>query len=199
MKKQINEIKRMQQLAGLLKEESIPGGPDEVSLKVFLDVLGLNSNDPIFKHAYQNHDIEELLQMIEDTAGLDQYTKSDLINAMEQAQFSQDMIDQIIDENPLVKGLERGMVNENQEIDLFDIIDSNKNELAKKFYLDIESSMVSGNAEDEPVQILDDNGDQVDFVKKIDWESNKGFYNNNQGIGEIKLNGVDIIYIINPL
>ena len=92
-----------------------------------------------------------------------------------------------------------GLLNENQEIDLFDIIDSNKNELAKKFNLDIESSMVSGKGEGEPVQILDDNGDQIDFVKKIDWESNKGFYNNNQGIGEIKLNGVDIIYIINPL
>jgi hypothetical protein len=91
-----------------------------------------------------------------------------------------------------------GLLKENQEIDLFDIIDSNKNELAKKFNLDIESSMVSGNDEGEPVQILDNNGNQVDFVKKIDWESNKEFYNNNKGIGEITLNGVDIIYIINP-
>jgi len=91
-----------------------------------------------------------------------------------------------------------GLLKENQEIDLFDIIDSNKNELAKKFNLDIESSMVSGNDEGEPVQILDNNGNQVDFVKKIDWESNKEFYNNNKGIGELTLNGVDIIYIINP-
>ena len=91
-----------------------------------------------------------------------------------------------------------GIITENEEIDLFDIIGSNKNELAKKFNLNIESSMVSGGDEGEPVQILDDNGDQVDFVKKIDWESNKEFYNNNKGIGEITLNGVDIIYIINP-
>jgi len=97
-----------------------------------------------------------------------------------------------------------GILKENQEIDLFDIIDSNKNELAKKFNLDIESSMVSGNDEGEPVLISDNNGNQVDFVKKIDWESNKEFYINdqgtvgNQGIGEITLNGVDIIYIINP-
>jgi hypothetical protein len=90
-----------------------------------------------------------------------------------------------------------GILKENQEIDLFDIIDSNKNELAKKFNLDIESSMVSGGDEGEPV-ILDNNGNQVDFVKKIDWESNKEFYNNNKGIGKITLNGVDIIYIINP-
>jgi hypothetical protein len=99
-----------------------------------------------------------------------------------------------------IKRMQRlaGLLKENQEIDLFDIIDSNKNELAKKFNLDIESSMVSGNDEGEPVHIFADNGNQVDFVKKIDWESNKEFYNNNKGIGEITLNGVDIIYIINP-
>jgi hypothetical protein len=87
---------------------------------------------------------------------------------------------------------------ENQEIDLFGIINSNKNKLAKKFNLDIKSSMVSGGDEDEPVQILDDNGDQVDFIKKDNWESNKEFYNNNQEIGEIILDGVDVVYIINP-
>lgn len=112
MKKQINEIKRMQFLAGIIKEDEgtniIPGGPDKVSLQVFLDTLGLNSNDPIFQGAMNNRDIEELLQMIEDTAGLDQFTKSDLIDAMEEAQFSEDLIYSIIDENPLVKGLERG-------------------------------------------------------------------------------------------
>jgi len=111
----INEVRQLQKIAGILKENEdnvIPGGPDWVSLSVFLEALGLNPKDPIFQGAMKNRDIEELLQMIEDTAGLDQYTKSDLIDAMEEAQFSQDMIDFIIDENPLVKGLERGLMED---------------------------------------------------------------------------------------
>jgi len=115
----INEVRQLQKIAGILKENEdnvIPGGPDWVSLSVFLEALGLNPKDPIFQGAMKNRDIEELLQMIEDTAGLDQYTKSDLIDAMEEAQFSQDMIDFIIDENPLVKGLERGL-KENQNLE----------------------------------------------------------------------------------
>ena len=46
--------------------------------------------------------------------------------------------------------------------------------------------------------MTDDNDEQVDFIKVEDWENNKGFYNRNNGVGEITLDGIDIIYVVNP-
>jgi len=83
-----------------------------------------------------------------------------------------------------------------EENQLADIIEDNKASLAKQFNL--VDPMVSWNAEGEPVMMTDDNDEQVDFIKVEDWESNKGFYNRNQGIGKITLDGIDIIYVINP-
>jgi hypothetical protein len=81
--------------------------------------------------------------------------------------------------------------------DLFNIINSNKSELARKFNLNIGPLMVSGGDEDESVQISDDNGYQVDFIKTDNWESNKGLYSNNQEIGKITLGGINLVYVVN--
>ena len=85
-----------------------------------------------------------------------------------------------------------------KKADLFNVINKYKNKLAKQFNLDVNSLTVSGGDEGEPVIITDDNEmNQVDFVKKEDWELNKGFYTNNQETGDIVLDGIDIIYIKN--
>jgi len=86
--------------------------------------------------------------------------------------------------------------NEDSENQLADIIEDNKAALAKQFNL--VDPMVSWNAEGEPVIMTDDNDEQVDFIKVEDWENNKGFYNRNDGVGKITLDGIDIIYVINP-
>ena len=85
---------------------------------------------------------------------------------------------------------------DDEENQLADIIEDNKVLLAKKFNL--VNPTVSWNAEGEPVMMTDDNDEQVDFIKVEDWENNKGFYNRNNGIGKITLNGIDIIYVVNP-
>lgn len=85
---------------------------------------------------------------------------------------------------------------DDEENQLADIINNNKAALAKQFNL--VNPMVSWNAEGEPVMMTDDNDEQVDFIKVEDWEDNKGFYNRNNGIGKITLNGIDIIYVVNP-
>jgi hypothetical protein len=86
--------------------------------------------------------------------------------------------------------------NEGSGNQLADIIEDNKAALAKQFNL--VDPMVSWNAEGEPVMMTDDNDEQVDFIKVEDWENNKGFYNRNDGVGEITLDGIDIIYVVNP-
>ena len=79
---------------------------------------------------------------------------------------------------------------------LKDIIIRNKKKLSIQFYLGpgVEASWGD---EGEPIVLMDDDGKQVDFIKKEDWEANKEFYNNNQGTGEIAIDGVNIIYVIN--
>ena len=79
---------------------------------------------------------------------------------------------------------------------LKDIIEDNKATLAKQF--DLENPSISYGDEGEPVMVNDDMGNQVDFIKKEDWEDNKGFYKNNEDMGEISLDGIDIIYVKNP-
>jgi hypothetical protein len=92
-----------------------------------------------------------------------------------------------------------GLIAEDKKLtenQLADIIEGNKVALAKQFNL--VNPIVSYNDEGEPVMVTDDNEEQIDFIKKEDWEENKGFYNRNQGVGEMTLNGVDVIYVINP-
>jgi len=43
MKQQINEIKRMQQLAGILNENNTSSNPTMEGLDLFLEILGYNS------------------------------------------------------------------------------------------------------------------------------------------------------------
>ena len=83
-----------------------------------------------------------------------------------------------------------------EENQLADIIEDNKAALAKQFNL--VNPMVSWNAEGEPVMMTDDNDEQVDFIKVEDWENNQGFYSRSNTMGEITLDGIDIIYVVNP-
>jgi hypothetical protein len=161
MKKQINEIKRMQKLAGVIKESQ---------------QLNEDIHDDID---------QDLMNGDLDQEGQIEYLR-DIIN------YCQSKI------NEIESNLNESQLNENegQEINLYDIINSNKNELAEKFNLDMESLVIGANDEDEPVVMIDDNN-EIDFIKKTDWESNKGFYKRHQGIGEITLNGIDIIYVVN--
>ena len=78
---------------------------------------------------------------------------------------------------------------------LFDLIVSNHEKLVNHFNLSTNSS-VSGNDDDEPV-ILSDNENEISFVREQDWEENKQFFNNNQEIGIININGIKVIYVIN--
>ena len=76
------------------------------------------------------------------------------------------------------------------------IIIKNKKILSQQFNLGRVD--VSWGDEGEPVVLMDDDGNQVDFMKKEDWGINRQSYTNNQEIGEITLDGVDIVYVINP-
>ncbi len=90
------------------------------------------------------------------------------------------------------------LLNENEgEKELYDIVVDNKNELANKFNLDREDLTVGGNEEGEPV-FIEDNDNSIQLVKEKDWEDNKEFYTKHQGIGKITLDGIDIIYVVNP-
>ena len=95
-----------------------------------------------------------------------------------------------------------GLVNENQdqEMNLFDIIELNAEELATKFNLDKDSVMVSGVEDDEDGSIVmtDDDGNQVDFIDKRDWENKKQFYTNKQKKGSITIGDFKIVYIQTP-
>ena len=102
-------------------------------------------------------------------------------------------------ENKITRNSRLLSENEDEnEKELFDIIGDNQKELAAKFNLDSEDLTVGGNEEGEPV-FLEDNNNSISFVKEKDWETNKGFFNRNQGIGKTMLDGIDIIYIINPI
>lgn len=111
-KQMLNEVRRMQQLAGILKEDmDLPQArvPDAIAMTIFLDSLGVNSKDPIFKGDIGTGNVEGVLDLIDDMVDLESsYSQSDIIAAMEEAQFSQDLIDRIVDQHPVVSRLERG-------------------------------------------------------------------------------------------
>ncbi len=114
MKKQIisEEFKRMQKLAGILTENQ---KPDYVSMMVFLEGLGVDPKDPLFALAIKTGDIYEAISLLVDTAGNGDeenpfdgvYTQSDFRNAAEEAQFSQEMIADILDMDE-IQNLEKG-------------------------------------------------------------------------------------------
>ena len=96
--------------------------------------------------------------------------------------------------NPMISLIEHD--NDDEENQLADVIENNKAALAKQFNLI--NPTVSWNAEGEPVMMTDDNDEQVDFIKAEDWENNQGFYSRSNTMGEITLDGIDIIYVVNP-
>ena len=121
MKRQINEIKRMQQLAGILKENDSEYGkfmdknysgfkPEgEQSFVEFVNLVakGIFSagvDDPTMA---QVNDWDTLFEYWEDFGDLSMHTKSDIIELAQEAGVSQDDINYILD-LPQVSNLERG-------------------------------------------------------------------------------------------
>ena len=186
------EFLKMQKLAGLITENQykgtlteIEGDPDDyygynepIDPNDYADG---NPSDAVIYDALLDIDHEQLVSDMLSTA--ESNPSITLVKYLDKYDSS----------NDLNEGADGYDDEENQ---LADIIEDNKVALAKQFNLT--NPMVSWNAEGEPVMITDDNDEQVDFIKKEDWEENKGFYNRNQGMGEITLNDVDIIYVINP-
>jgi hypothetical protein len=131
----MKEIIRMNQLAGIITEgqarkmlEILGEGtvrtkklvkenmtPDQVSMRVFLETLGINPADPMFRTTIKTGNIGEVITLIIDTMGdgdefnpLDGvFTQGDFAQAAEAAQFSEDMIDDILG-HPAISRLERG-------------------------------------------------------------------------------------------
>jgi len=96
----------------LLKEDQ---APDPVSMMVFLEGLNINPEDPLFALAIKTGDIEEVINLLIDTAGNGDtenpfdgvYTQSDFSEAARAAQFSEEMIDELLSMTP-IRTLEKG-------------------------------------------------------------------------------------------
>ena len=173
----------MQKLAGLITENQYKGTLTEVESDLITLLYSL-------RNSINGENKNESLSKLEDIL--------DVIRNMEDAQLTEieGDPDDYYGYNEPIDPNDYADDNEDSENQLADIIEDNKAALAKQFNL--VDPMVSWNAEGEPVMMTDDNDEQVDFIKVEDWENNKGFYNRNQGMGEITLNDVDIIYVINP-
>ena len=89
--------------------------PDSVSMMVFLEGLGINPEDPLFDLAIKTGDVEEVIALLVDTAGNGDaqhpfdgvYTQSDFAQAARAAQFSEEMVDDLLDMDE-IRTLERG-------------------------------------------------------------------------------------------
>jgi len=96
----------------LLKEDQ---APDSVSMRVFLEGLNINPDDPLFAPAIEAGNIEEVINLLIDTAGNGDtenpfdgiYTQSDFSEAARAAQFSEEMIDELLSMTP-IRTLEKG-------------------------------------------------------------------------------------------
>jgi hypothetical protein len=123
MKQQINEIKRMQQLAGILKEnnngyeefmdKNYPGfKPEgEQSFVKFVNLVAKNIfskgvDDPTMA---QVNDWDTLFEYWNDFGDLSLHTKSDIIQMAEEVGVSQEDIDYILD-LPQVFSMESGIL-----------------------------------------------------------------------------------------
>jgi hypothetical protein len=84
-------------------------------MRLFLESLGLNPDDPLFRTAIKQGDIYELIELISDSAGdgddtdpLDGvFTQSDFRTAAQEAQFDRKMIEDILDID-IIRRLEKG-------------------------------------------------------------------------------------------
>ena len=89
--------------------------PDLVSMRVFLEELNINPEDPLFASAIKAGNIEEVINLLIDTAGNGDtenpfdgvYTQSDFSEAARAAQFSEEMIDELLSMTP-IRTLEKG-------------------------------------------------------------------------------------------
>ena len=120
----MKDIIRMNQLAGIITEGQAKKmmeilnenqNPDYVSMMVFLEGLNIDPNDPLFADVIKTGDIYETITLLADTAGNGDaknpfdgiYTQSDFRNAAEEAQFSQEMIEDLLDMEE-IQNLEKG-------------------------------------------------------------------------------------------
>jgi hypothetical protein len=120
----MKDIIRMNQLAGIITEGQARKmmqvlneneKPDSISMMVFLEGLGISPKDPLFASAIKTGNIYEVISLLVDTAGNGDtenpfdgvYTQSDFYKAAQDAQFSQEMIDDILDMEE-IQNLEKG-------------------------------------------------------------------------------------------
>ena len=177
------EFLKMQKLAGLITENQYKGTLTEVESDLITLLYSL-------RNSINDGDKEQSMGMINQLLSIARDMEDAQLTEIEGDPDDYYGYNEPIDPKYYADGYG------DEENQLADIIEDNKAALAKQFNLI--DPMVSWNAEGEPVIMTDDNDEQVDFIKKEDWEENKGFYNRNQGMGEITLNDVDIIYVINP-
>ena len=135
MKHNINEIRRMQQLAGLIKENQDPGmdkfpeerlevmvSPDKLPLALnflqFCEELGVNIADELIlqaiKSSTESNDPNELLTIMADTMGNGEpdpfdgvFSYSDIENAIKYSRLPGDIANMITDDDR-IRSLERG-------------------------------------------------------------------------------------------
>ena len=177
------EFYKMQKLAGLITEGQYKEKVNEAESDLIILLYSL-------RNSINSENKEESLSKLEGILST--------VRDMEDAQLTEIEGDpddyygynEPIDPNDYADG------QGDEENQLADIIEDNKAALAKQFNL--VNPMVSWNAEGEPVMMTDDNDEQVDFIKVEDWENNKGFYSRSNTMGEITLDGIDIIYVVNP-
>jgi hypothetical protein len=105
-----------------LVKEMNTGKPDQQSTMTFAEMLGVDPDDPMFQSAFEEGDIYEIINMLVVTAGNGDeenpfdgvYTKGDFKAAAEEAQFSDEMIDELLDMEE-IQNLEIGfMPNESK-------------------------------------------------------------------------------------
>ena len=177
------EFLKMQKLAGLITENQYKETLTEVESDLITLLYSL-------RNSINNDDKEQSMDMINQLLSI--------ARDMEDAQLSEMIGD--IEDTPSPDGdfdpMSYADGYGDEENQLADIIENNKAALAKQFNL--VNPMVSWNAEGEPVMMTDDNDEQVDFIKVEDWENNQGFYSRSNTMGEITLDGIDIIYVVNP-
>jgi len=110
--KKLASVAKHPAVSKMMKESETP---DSVSMMVFLEELGINPKDPLFSSAIKSGNLEEVISLLTDTAGNGDaehpfdgvYTQSDFAQAAKAAQFSEEMIDELLSMTP-IRTLERG-------------------------------------------------------------------------------------------
>ena len=177
------EFLKMQKLAGLITENQYKGTLTEVESDLITLLYSL-------RNSINNDDKEQSMNMINQLLSIARDMEDAQLTEIEGDPDDYYGYNEPIDPNDYADD------NDDEENQLADVIENNKAALAKQFNLI--NPTVSWNAEGEPVMMTDDNDEQVDFIKVEDWENNQGFYSRSNTMGEITLDGIDIIYVVNP-